>query len=1040
MNKTIPWILRWSALLLLPGATAADPIITEVSSATQFTYADDVSSSDLLNGLTPTTTGWNFGNEASPNELTDGIHGADFNVVAGDRVQGGWTTVGATAEYNLGTGANDLGFDLTSMVSIADWINVGFGNQVWTLEVKPVGGSYRTLVGVDNQALGAGVGTTKVTLTDDSGVLASGVEFIKITVGSQIGHTSGAFVWRELDAFGVDTVGGPDLTPPTVSTFGPVAGTTGVSPAGNLVVTFDENIVIGTGDITIKDLETPSQTVIPVGDARVSVSGAVLTINPSTNLNPNTNYAIQIDATAIDDTAGNSFAGFSDDTIWNFTTGATAVVKVFLLGGQSNSVGQASSTGLPTTPVNFQQPQGDIQFYYDGASLTTLRPGSGGNPPPSGLQFGPEVTFGRAIADASPSVDYAIIKHGENGTALYNDWAPGTGASYAAFRDTVTAGLAALQAAGYTTEIVGMLWHQGESDAIEGRQANYQNNLTAFIADVRTRYGASLPFLIGEIRRSNGPAFVTVADAQMAVAADDPNARFVPASDLTFSDIYHFDAPGMITLGKRFAEGFAVLTNGPGDTSPPILNALSPADGSTQVPLAGDLVLTFDEEIAIGTGNITIKDLDTPSQTVITLPDARVSVSGAELTINPSSNFAITTNHAVQIDGGAVTDLSGNPFVGIADDTTWNFTTAAEPLRIMCLGDSITVGYTDNPGWANHPFMFGYRSGLYTRLTNANYNFQFVGASTEPWTGISGDPTNGGTYAPAFDLRDFGQDAHRGYGGAGIWGNVNAWIAADNPDVILLLIGINGISANSPAALNTLVNSIVTTAPEVQLIVAQITPRVSFNQSLYNYNVYIRDTLVPTYATNGHKVTTVDLYTPFLVDPNNYASAIKPGVLSNNINHPDNVHYDLMAQEWFEGIEALGLGPDNFSSWISDPAYHLDPADRGVEDDPDHDGLANGIEAWFGTNPSEFNAGFAEISFDGTTGVLSHPRNDEVPSDLSAVYQWSSDLVNWYPNGSGPAGGAIGTFSAGTVEGLTILEFTSSEPLPKTFVRIKVTR
>ncbi len=229
-------------------------------------------------------------------------------------------------------------------------------------------------------------------------------------------------------------------------------------------------------------------------------------------------------------------------------------VRVFLLGGQSNMLGRAPSSGLPTSPVNLQLPQSDVLFYY-GSSLTTLRPGSGANIS-AVSEFGPEVAFGRAIADASPQYKYALIKYAAGGTALYNDWAPGTGPEYAAFRNTVTAGLAALQAAGHSTEIVGMLWHQGENDAIEGQQATYQNNLTAFIADVRSHYGANLPFLIGEIRRSNGPAFVTVADAQLAVAAADPNAAFIPASDLGFLDTYHFNAPSQVTLGQRLAASY----------------------------------------------------------------------------------------------------------------------------------------------------------------------------------------------------------------------------------------------------------------------------------------------------------------------------------------------------------------------------------------------------------------------------------------------------------------------------------------------------
>ena len=362
-----------------------------------------------------------------------------------------------------------------------------------------------------------------------------------------------------------------------------------------------------------------------------------------------------------------------------------------------------------------------------------------------------------------------------------------------------------------------------------------------------------------------------------------------------------------------------------------------------------------------------------------------------------------------------------------------------EPLRIMCLGDSLTVGYTDNPNWT-HPFKFGYRSGLYTRLTNAEYNFQFVGASTEPWDGSSGDPTNGGTYTPAFDLRDFGQDGHRGYGGQAIWDNVDGFIAADNPDVILLLIGINGLGSGSQTALNNLVDSIVTTAPDVHLIVAQTSPLVSFDQTLYDYNVYIRDTLVPTYAGNGHKVSTVDLYTPFLVDPNNYASAIKPGVLSNNINHPDNTHYELMAQEWFEGIQALDFDSDNFDSWISDPAFGLAVADQDFADDSDGDQLGNGIEAWFGTHPGQFNTGLTSIATDGTTTTFTHPQNATLPGDLTGYYEWSPNLVDWYLSGNGPDGGSTVTFSTNTIGTTTTVTATASEGLDRIFLRAGVSQ
>lgn len=184
-------------------------VVSEDLSNTPLAYADDVSASDLLHGLTPATTGWNLANHATPLDLTDGIHGADFNVVPGDPVQGAWTTVGATAEYNLGTGVNGLGHDITSIQSIADWNGAGFGNQAWTVEVKPVGGSYRILHTVNYHPLTSqpldGGGATKVILSDKGGLLASGIESIKFTASHVAGSVGNAFVWREIDVFGQPT-------------------------------------------------------------------------------------------------------------------------------------------------------------------------------------------------------------------------------------------------------------------------------------------------------------------------------------------------------------------------------------------------------------------------------------------------------------------------------------------------------------------------------------------------------------------------------------------------------------------------------------------------------------------------------------------------------------------------------------------------------------------------------------------------------------------------------------------------------------------
>ena len=48
----------------------------------------------------------------------------------------------------------------------------------------------------------SGGGATKVILTDQSGVLAKGIESIKFTASHVAGSVANAFVWREIDVFG----------------------------------------------------------------------------------------------------------------------------------------------------------------------------------------------------------------------------------------------------------------------------------------------------------------------------------------------------------------------------------------------------------------------------------------------------------------------------------------------------------------------------------------------------------------------------------------------------------------------------------------------------------------------------------------------------------------------------------------------------------------------------------------------------------------------------------------------------------------------
>jgi methionine-rich copper-binding protein CopC len=115
-----------------------------------------------------------------------------------------------------------------------------------------------------------------------------------------------------------------DTTPPTLTSSNPADNATDVPANANLTLTFSEAVKLGTGTITLVNTsDATDNRVINVQDAtQVSVSGNTVTINPTADLKENASYAVHISSTAILDSAGNAFAGISDNTTLNFTTKA----------------------------------------------------------------------------------------------------------------------------------------------------------------------------------------------------------------------------------------------------------------------------------------------------------------------------------------------------------------------------------------------------------------------------------------------------------------------------------------------------------------------------------------------------------------------------------------------------------------------------------------------------------------------------------------------------------------------------------------------
>ena len=112
-----------------------------------------------------------------------------------------------------------------------------------------------------------------------------------------------------------------DKVAPLLSSSNPTDNSTTVFLGANVVLNFDENLVKGTGNITIRNSSDNSIfEQIDIADSRVTISGSQVTVNPSGVFLKGTGYYIEIDGTAIEDNAGNSYAGISGSTTLNFTT------------------------------------------------------------------------------------------------------------------------------------------------------------------------------------------------------------------------------------------------------------------------------------------------------------------------------------------------------------------------------------------------------------------------------------------------------------------------------------------------------------------------------------------------------------------------------------------------------------------------------------------------------------------------------------------------------------------------------------------------
>ncbi len=252
---------------------------------------------------------------------------------------------------------------------------------------------------------------------------------------------------------------------------------------------------------------------------------------------------------------------------------------------------------------------------------------------------------------------------------------------------------------------------------------------------------------------------------------------------------------------------------------------------------------------------------------------------------------------------------------GSAAATTTAKPTSASVVRIMPLGDSLTAGGGSDPASQQ-----SYRGHLYSTLRAAGYSIDFVGSDATP-TLIGGDADNEGhggyTIGPdtsQYCMRSSASELQCQPQRFNLADNIDGWLAAARPDVILLLVGVNdqypadvapGTSGllrpvnpdEAPAKLTALVGRLAAASTQPWVFVASLPPLVNATPTP---SVDLLNTTARSLgsASTTDKVVFVDLASTALV-PTDFADAV----------HLSDAGAAKVADRWFRAIRATLPAP-----------------------------------------------------------------------------------------------------------------------------------
>lgn len=210
-------------------------------------------------------------------------------------------------------------------------------------------------------------------------------------------------------------------------------------------------------------------------------------------------------------------------------------MKLFLLMGQSNMAGRAKPSDADRTPApNAYKMNRDDKWSPATPPLHYDKTVAG---------YGPADAFIRAYLAEHPGEAVGVIPCAVGGSSI-KLW--GNGANH------LEVAVRRLKAALPHGELVGVLWHQGETDALKMKEERYRGLFAEMVGRIRKEAGSDVPIVVGEIGRFMAAESERINPIIAACAAVTPKCACVSSEGLKNQDKFHFDRASAEELGRRY--------------------------------------------------------------------------------------------------------------------------------------------------------------------------------------------------------------------------------------------------------------------------------------------------------------------------------------------------------------------------------------------------------------------------------------------------------------------------------------------------------